>query len=168
MSLTLLQSSLTALLIDGNAHSAKLITALIRQSGIGSVMVAANAQDGLQLLRLGSPDVVVCDWRSDASSHQDILCCIRDRNAPHNPRVPVVIMSSEPELRHVLRARDLGATEFVAKPVSQQAMHRALKSALERPRPFIDEKSFFGPDRRRKKQPTPQERRERQKGDLAT
>lgn len=167
MSLALLQSSLTALLIDGNSHSAKLISALIRQTGIGSVMIAASAQDGLQLLRLGLPDVVVCDWHSDASPHEDILCCIRDRQALHNFRVPVVIMSSEPKLHHVLRARDLGATEFVAKPVSQQAMHRALKSALERPRPFIDEKSFFGPDRRRKKQNAPRERREGEKDERA-
>ena len=85
----------------------------------------------------------------------------RPERAPQLPRAGGYYVKRA-KLQHVLRARDLGATEFIAKPVSQQAMHRALKSALERPRPFIDEKSFFGPDRRRKKQPATRERRERQ------
>jgi DNA-binding response OmpR family regulator len=63
--------------------------------------------------------------------------------------MPVIMLTGNTEKRHVLAARDAGATEFLAKPVTPQAIYSRLVNVIERPRPFVRTKSYFGPCRRR-------------------
>ena len=44
-------------------------------------------------------------------------------------------------------------TEFLSKPISQQMVLSRVKSAVGKPRMFIDAGEFFGPDRRRRRIP---------------
>ena len=52
--------------------------------------------------------------------------------------------------KNVLTARDLGMTEFLAKPFSQKQIYLGLRIVAEQPRAFIKTGNFFGPDRRRR------------------
>ncbi|MCR9267419.1 MAG: response regulator, partial [Alphaproteobacteria bacterium] len=49
----------------------------------------------------------------------------------------------------VMAARDAGVTEFCCKPVTAKEMFSKIASVINEPRPFILNKSYFGPDRRR-------------------
>lgn len=55
---------------------------------------------------------------------------------------------SEP--KRVQEARDMGVTEFLAKPFTIQAIGNKLISIIERQRQFVHTRSYFGPDRRRR------------------
>jgi two-component system, chemotaxis family, chemotaxis protein CheY len=46
-------------------------------------------------------------------------------------------------------ARDAGVTEFMAKPISANALYQRILNIVANPRPFIKTKTYFGPDRRR-------------------
>jgi DNA-binding response OmpR family regulator len=59
------------------------------------------------------------------------------------------MLSSHSERQKVLMARDAGVNEFLTKPVSAKALHDRIVSVVMRPRPFVNTKTFFGPDRRR-------------------
>jgi hypothetical protein len=50
-------------------------------------------------------------------------------------------------------ARDAGVTEFLAKPISANALYQRVLNIVANPRPFIKTKTYFGPDRRRNVNP---------------
>jgi len=47
-------------------------------------------------------------------------------------------------------ARDAGINEMMIKPLSVRTLFARIRAVFERPRPYIECKSYFGPDRRRK------------------
>ncbi|MBL6933554.1 MAG: response regulator, partial [Rhodospirillales bacterium] len=58
-------------------------------------------------------------------------------------------LSGAADNEYVHAARDLGATEFLAKPFSAETVSRRILEIVNFPRQFVTTESFFGPDRRR-------------------
>ena len=67
-----------------------------------------------------------------------------------NPYVPVIVVTAHTEIHRVFMARDLGMTEFLAKPISAKLLYGRIRAVIENKRSFIKSADFFGPDRRRK------------------
>ena len=63
------------------------------------------------------------------------------------------MLTAHSEKNRVEAARDAGASEFCAKPVTAAEMLRKVAAVIDRPRPFIRTESYFGPDRRRRDDP---------------
>jgi DNA-binding response OmpR family regulator len=61
------------------------------------------------------------------------------------------MVTGHTERERVTTARDLGITEFLAKPISAQSLSQRVEELIERPRPYIRAGSYFGPCRRRKR-----------------
>ena len=59
------------------------------------------------------------------------------------------MLSGYSERENIILARDHGANEFLAKPISIKRILERLLSVVERPRPFVHTAGYFGPDRRR-------------------
>ena len=60
------------------------------------------------------------------------------------------MITSETRREKVIQARNTGVTEFVAKPFNAKSLLLRIKEVIERPRPYVDVGSYFGPDRRRR------------------
>src|SRR6201996_6115927 len=77
------------------------------------------------------------------------------RNAPDskNPYLPIVMMTGHSEKSRVVKARDAGVTEFVAKPLTAKSVLERLRAVIYPPRPFVRSATYFGPDRRRRDDP---------------
>ena len=67
-----------------------------------------------------------------------------------NPFVPIIMLTGHTHVDRVLQARDAGVTEFLAKPISINAILSRLVAIVDHPRPFVRTKSYFGPCRRRR------------------
>jgi DNA-binding response OmpR family regulator len=74
---------------------------------------------------------------------------IRQPGANANPFAPIIMLTGHTEKTRVAAARDAGATEFLAKPISAKALYQRILNVVANPRPFIKTKTYFGPDRRR-------------------
>jgi len=148
------------LLVEESVSAARILTTALSQCGMRSVVVASTLEDVFGVLSHSRIDAVLCDWTGKDSMGFDILKAIRDPEGIYNSKLPVIMMSSDPSLVKVTQARDAGATEFVAKPVSVKSLTRALWSALEKGRPFVESDHYFGPDRRRKRVEVNKPRRE--------
>ena len=80
--------------------------------------------------------------------------------------VPFIMLSGAADQDYVASARDLGATEFLAKPFSGETVYKKLLEVIDFPRQFVMTQNYFGPDRRRRKEPPPgDERREKDDSD---
>jgi DNA-binding response OmpR family regulator len=61
------------------------------------------------------------------------------------------MVTGHSEHYRVVTARDAGVNELLVKPLSARALFTRIQTIIERPRPFIRTRSYFGPCRRRKK-----------------
>ena len=73
----------------------------------------------------------------------------RLRSLPGYEHVPIVMVTAQSEEWKVMKARDVGITEFLVKPFSAKTMARRITVVIENPRQFVRTDDFFGPDRRR-------------------
>jgi len=65
--------------------------------------------------------------------------------------VPVIMITAYADLDTVAMARDVGITEFMAKPVSAAVLQQRIERVLKDSRRIIEAPEFTGPDRRRSK-----------------
>src|SRR5260370_19105395 len=73
----------------------------------------------------------------------------RQRGCNASSQTAIKMLACHTEKAHVVAARDAGITEFLAKPLSANALHGRILNIISNPRPFIKSKTYFGPDRRR-------------------
>lgn len=156
-------ATIRALIVDPNFHSVKLVRTLLHDCGMKEINVSQTIPDMLQHLAAQRVDIIFCNWVSNNLPALDLLKCVRNPKASHNYRIPVIMIVSQPSIEQITTARDLGATEFLAMPLSLKAMERVLTSLKMRPRDFIVDPAYIGPDRRRRKVDVAKERRGKSK-----
>ena len=71
-----------------------------------------------------------------------------DSNSP-DPFTPIILMTGHTDIRRVITARDTGVNELLAKPISARTLYDRILAVIEKPRPFVRTKLFFGPCRLR-------------------
>jgi len=140
---------LKVLVVDDNPHMRKLVVTILQAFGVINIFEAGDSEQTWKMLREGNPDVVFMDWILDRASGLELIKKIRTSNQSPNPFVPIIMLTGYTQAEHVRQARDAGINEFLAKPVSVNAIMMRLVAVIEHPRPFVRTKTYFGPCRRR-------------------
>ncbi len=117
------------LLIEDCAGDALLITQILEDSPIP--VRVRHAHDGLEALimletHVSQPDLVIMDWNMPIVSGSGVL----ERYHPRH--VPVVVFSSSWNEAERRRSLELGAQEFVRKPMHLQTFRDAICGIVER------------------------------------
>jgi CheY-like chemotaxis protein len=162
-------SQLYVMVVDDNEHARALVRTILHTLGVRNIKLCADAESAFKELAEFPADIVVTDWEMPETSGVDLTKRLRtDPNSP-NPYIPVIMMTGHTERSKVLQARDAGVTEFLVKPISSRLLCQRLQAVIEKPRPFVRAKGFFGPDRRRRSSLDfdGQERRAAQSGEMA-
>lgn len=138
-----------ALVVDDNLFVRRVTKTILRSFGMTTVTEARSGAEALDLLGYTQMDLVICDLEMSPVDGIQFVQRMR-RELEQNAFVPVIVMTGHTELTAICAARDAGATEFLAKPVSPRSLADRIVSVVERPRPFVRNETFFGPDRRRR------------------
>ena len=141
---------LKILVVDDNQHMRKLVVTILQAFGAVQIYEAADGEGAWSILRDANPDVILLDWQMSGMTGLDFVKKVRNDPQSPNPLVPVIMLTGHTHIDHVRMARDAGANEFLAKPVSVKAILSRLISVIEHPRPFVRTGSYFGPCRRRR------------------
>jgi len=137
------------LVIDDNVHMRQILRTLLHGFGARTVWEAEDGAAGLEVFTKYLPDIVITDWSMPIFSGIELTQMIRQPGANPNPFAPIIMLSAYTEKARVMAARDAGVTEFLAKPISANALYQRILSVIINPRPFIKTETYFGPDRRR-------------------
>jgi CheY-like chemotaxis protein len=141
-------ADLRVLIVGGTAHAVQTLRTVLGNAGIGQVTVARESRRALDLLRSESYSAVFCDEHAAQADHMSFALAARRSPGMLNPMVPIFVIYGGPRRSQVERARDIGATDVLTRPISVRTVLRKLHVALAHPRPFIVAPEFFGPDRR--------------------
>ncbi len=154
-------SNLDVLVVENHGYMRLIIRDILQTLGIRKIHEATNESEALEIFREEKINMVLTDWSATVDG-LFLLHKIRDTKESPNPYVPVLILSTKTELRHIIQARDKGATEFLAKPIVAKLIYSHICSVIEHGRPFVRSSDFFGPDRRRRRLGPPKgERRDK-------
>ncbi len=141
---------LTALVVEDNAHMRTVLRTLLAGLGVAGVVEACDGAEAIALLEQARPDFVVSDLTMAPVDGIAFLYELRNSPSSPDPCLPVIMVSAHTERDRVLAARDAGATEFLAKPVTARNLFLRIAAIVDRPRPFVRSADYFGPDRRRR------------------
>ena len=144
---------LKALVVEDNAHMRVLLRSLLAALGLKDVREAANGSEAFALMRDMNPDLILTDLTMRPVDGIAFTREVRLSDQSPNPFVPVIMITGHTERHRVVSARDAGVTEFLAKPITAQALYLRIAEIVERPRPFVRCDAYFGPDRRRRVDP---------------
>lgn len=142
-------SRLRIAVADDNAAMRGIVRAVLASLGCDKVHEAADATAVLDLLQSEKIDILILDWKMSPMDGLELVKRIRDPEQSPAPFLPVIMLTAYGEPSKVREARDAGVTEFMVKPFSAEALYRRIAVIVNRPRPFVRTKVFFGPDRRR-------------------
>jgi CheY-like chemotaxis protein len=155
-------SEMRALLIDGQRHLRQVLVPVLRETGLREVFVADGVMDGVMALPVRGPDVIFVDYDAAPAEALDFVRYVRIPGRGWNHQVPVILMAHAPERAVIEAARDEGVNDILIKPLTTATIVDRLRRVLISPRPFVDDPTFRGPDRRRRRPDpdAPQRRRE--------
>jgi len=142
---------LRALVVDDDKHMRKLLHALLHALGIQEIVECTNGTSGYDQLRVSRPDFVLTDLSMQPVDGIEFTRSVRTAPDSPNRYVPIIMASGHTERAIVEAARDAGVSEFMVKPITLQNLQSRVTEIIERPRPFVRSASYFGPNRRRRK-----------------
>ncbi|HET7025765.1 MAG TPA: sigma-54 dependent transcriptional regulator [Gemmatimonadales bacterium] len=117
----------TILLIDDEANIRRMLGALLRSEGF-DVTEAANGTAALLAVDAVDPDAVFLDlMMPPGPDGLATLATLRERGVD----APVIMMSGKAQLSDAVRATQLGAFQFLEKPLSPESALVTLRAALE-------------------------------------
>lgn len=145
-------SKISVLIVDDNRFMRTIVFNSLTGLGIRNIVQADGVEQALEQVHGWGVDLVISDWDMGELSGLDLIRKIRANSATR--LVPIIMLTSNTQRRNIVTARDAGATEFLAKPVSAQAMYSRIVEVIERPRQYVKTKTYLGPDRRRKRDET--------------
>jgi two-component system, chemotaxis family, chemotaxis protein CheY len=149
-----------ALLVDDNEFARDFAATALNALNIRDIHRASDSLEGYKAVSSLIPDLVLVDWVMQPISGVELIKQIRSH--PNNAIrfIPIIMVTAYSELWRVHNIRDAGANEVVVKPFSAQTLYAKIRAIVDNPRPFIEAPgTFFGPDRRRRRIPVLEDRR---------
>lgn len=129
----------SALIIDSNANSRSLMSAQLRDLGVGTVRQTPRVKDARVMLEHQTFDIVLCDYHFDASdtSGQDLLDELRREGLLPYATV-FVMVTSEATYARVAEAAEAALDGYLIKPYTSANLAERLASARQRKRILKD------------------------------
>lgn len=114
------------LVVEDNPQAAKLLSLYLTQAGY-AVMIAKNGSQALQLAEQCQPTAITLDILLPDQDGWQVLSELKA--SPHTRDIPVVIISV---LDRQALGFQLGASEYLVKPVERSQLLHALKRSIPR------------------------------------
>jgi len=118
---------LKVLFIDDEEGIRKIFSILLRKEGY-QVFTAESGEEGLKIFEQEIPPIVITDIKMPGMDGIEVLRRIKGIN----PGAEVIIITGHGDMDSAIEALKLDASDFLIKPVSDEALSVALKRAREK------------------------------------
>jgi DNA-binding response OmpR family regulator len=116
------------LCIEDDRETAKLIAEELSERGF-CVVIAYEGRVGLDAILKRIPDLVLCDVGLPDVSGFEVLASVNER-LPRLNRIPFVFLTGFSDCYHELQGRNLGADDYVTKPIDFDILEMIIRARL--------------------------------------
>ena len=92
------------------------------------VVTASNGKRGAEQARIMIPDLILCDIMMPEMDGYELLKILSEDKK--TKRIPFIFMSAKTEMKDVRKGMDLGADDYLTKPISEELLLSAIESRL--------------------------------------
>lgn len=141
--------ALRILIVDDEHYMRKVTRTILTAIGVKHIMDASDGISGLEMARTHLPDLMIIDWEMPLIDGAQLVRLIRTPGEFPAPDVPIIMLSAHSDQWRVVESAQIGANEFVRKPVSIKTLESRITAVIERPRPIVKLDGYYGPMPRR-------------------
>ncbi len=116
------------LLVEDDPHAVGILEPILVSKGF-SVAVARDGVEGLEKIRLLSPDILLLDVNMPRMD--GISMCRQLKNDSEARMMPVIMLTAHADLEKKIEALEAGADDFVNKPYNTVELVTRIKSLLK-------------------------------------
>jgi len=114
------------LAIDDDSIIRTLLTNILSKAGY-EVITAADGESGLELAATTNPDLVVTDFQMPGLTGLDVVTELQRTQ----PGLPVILLTAHGDVALTIKSIQLGAYDFIEKPIQMQELLDVIKNGLE-------------------------------------
>ncbi len=144
-----------ALIVENSTMMRAIISEMLRHFGVHEIVKVINAEEAILATNAQTFDFIILDFFLGTMDGGDFTRQLRCDETSRNRQTPILLVTAQPNHKEVMKARDCGINEMLAKPLSAKSLYTRLDAMLARKRPFIVSPNYVGPCRRRRKLPPP-------------
>lgn len=115
------------LIIDDSNTALVLMEYALKEAGYIS-LVASSVKEAIKLIETHSPDLILLDLSMPEISGYDFL---KKKSELHIDHIPIVIVSAYDSVESIELTRNLGALDFISKPIRLDVMMDKIKGYLK-------------------------------------
>ena len=114
--------------IEDEERLAEAVIYLLKKSNVDADL-ANNGEDGLKLAQSGDYDAIVLDIMLPKLSGWEVLTILRAKNY----KTPIIMLSALSEVEDKVKALNIGADDYLAKPFKTAELVARLQALTRRP-----------------------------------
>ncbi len=144
---------LCVMVVDDHHSTRRLVADVLRAGGVDRVVTAESGSEALGMMAGTRPDVIITDWLMPVMDGLAFTRAVRhaavtdDPRIP-DPRLPIIMLTTERTRRDVEVARAAGADAFLIKPFTPARVLERVATVRQREIDFVISTAYVGPDRR--------------------
>ena len=116
------------LLVDDGEVERHVVTRILEKRGY-KVLCAENGKIGLYLAENERPDLILLDCIMPGLSGPEVCKQLKEKTGTKN--IPVIFLTTLDTPANIVDCYDLGAVQFLAKPVSAKILIKQIETTLE-------------------------------------
>jgi DNA-binding response OmpR family regulator len=136
------------LILEQSQNSMDVMSQIFMGFGARSCHRAFTIEEATKIVRRTTVDLIVADPNLRDEDGFSFIRWLRRSDLEPNRTTPVVVVSANSSSVSIKRARDSGATFYLAKPISPKTLLDRVMWVLRDNRQFVITDTFAGPDRR--------------------
>ena len=126
----------SALIIDENSYSRKIIADICYSLDLGSALTAKSGERGLAALKAKRFDLMILDGAPP--DWLEFVALVRASDNESIKSIPIILLKAQAKPSDVAAAREAGVTEFLTRPFSAQMLLDRVVRIFSTPRDFVN------------------------------
>jgi PAS domain S-box-containing protein len=122
-----LQSKPIVLIVDDDKTTRFILRGILEQDGF-EIIEAGDGADALAIVEQTPPDVVLMDVTMPIMDGFET--CMRLRGLPMGEQIPILMITARSDVPSVNRAFEVGATDYITKPIHHTVLRRRVRRIL--------------------------------------
>jgi len=115
------------LVVEDEPDIRRILQIFLTEKGF-QVKVADQPARALEILEQGPVDLILSDVRMPGMSGIDLLRCLKQRD----PEIELVLMTAYSSVKDAVEAIQLGAADYVEKPIDFRRLERVMSTVFEK------------------------------------
>jgi len=132
----------TIMMVDDEPINMEVIQAFLEDEGYSKFILVEKSAEAMNIMEEKRPDILLLDLMMPEVSGFDILSEVRVH--PKFEHLPILVLTSSTDTETKLRALDLGATDFLAKPVDPSELGLRVRNTLAA-KAYLDQLAYYDP-----------------------